>query len=124
MGLKSLACQPALDDATKLCPKRKRGKDGILGDAAHMARKSDHNDGNAFDLTHDPDNGVDCNFFAKLALLDHRTKNVIWNRRIFIVREGRWKPFLGVPHDEHMHVSVKTELRDVAAPWPWASIES
>jgi hypothetical protein len=33
-------------------------------------RKSDHNDGNAFDLTHDPDNGIDCNLFSKLVLLD------------------------------------------------------
>lgn len=77
MATPSPACRSALSDATRLCPDRSRTFDGIMGDDRHAKRKSDHNDGNAFDLTHDPDNGVDCHFFAKLALLDFRVQYVI-----------------------------------------------
>lgn len=80
-GNPSAACRSALADATRLCPQRSRSYDGIMGDTRHAARRSDHNDGNAFDLTHDPDNGIDCNLFAKLALLDRRVQYVIWNRK-------------------------------------------
>lgn len=125
MAQPSLACKRALTDATSLCPKRSRVSDGLMGDSAHQTRKSDHNDGNAFDLTHDPDNGVDCNLFAKLALLDTRTTYVIWNRQICNVSDGQWKPYHGKNgHTHHMHVSIKAALRNVASPWPWASIES
>jgi hypothetical protein len=83
MPLVSLACQRALADATSLCPNRNRKSDGLLGDAAHKLTVSDHNSGNVFDLTHDPENGIDCNLFSKLALPDSRVAQVIWNRRIY-----------------------------------------
>ncbi|WUR11742.1 hypothetical protein E7V67_018820 [[Empedobacter] haloabium] len=122
----SAACKRALADATALCPNRNRDADGLMGDAAHQKRKSDHNDGNAFDLTHDPANGVDCHFFAKLALLDYRVSYVIWNRQIYNTSsagEG-WRPYHGKNgHTHHMHVSIKAALRDIASPWPWASLE-
>lgn len=125
MAQPSLACKRALTDATALCPKRSRVSDGLMGDSAHQARKSDHNDGNAYDLTHDPDSGVDCNLFAKLALLDHRTTYVIWNRQICNVSDGQWKPYHGKNgHTHHMHVSINAAKRNDASPWPWASIES
>ncbi|HEX7908022.1 MAG TPA: hypothetical protein VF534_08015 [Paraburkholderia sp.] len=123
----SAACKRALADATALCSTRSRAADGLMGDTAHQKRKSDHNDGNAFDLTHDPANGVDCNFFSQLALLDFRVSYVIWNKQIYnidMAAEG-WRPYNGKnSHTHHMHVSVKAALRDIASPWPWASLES
>jgi hypothetical protein len=126
MATPSPACVRALADATSLCPDRDRTFDGIMGDARHQKRKSDHNDGNGFDLTHDPSNGIDCNFFVKLALLDLRVEYVIWNRRIYnttIAKKG-WRPYSGAPHDHHMHVSVKRTMRHLGSPWPWAALES
>jgi hypothetical protein len=127
MAQPSAACKRALADATALCPKRSREADGLMGDAAHQLRKSDHNDGNAFDLTHDPDSGIDCNLFSKLALLDFRVSYVIWNRQIYnadLPAKG-WHPYSGKNgHTHHMHVSIKSELRDIGSPWPWASLES
>lgn len=122
----SLACKRALADATALCPNRSRASDGLIGDSAHKKTKSDHNEGNAFDLTHDPDNGVDCHFFSKLALLDYRVSYVIWNRQIYNANsaEKGWRPYKGKNgHTHHMHVSIKADLRDIASPWPWASLE-
>ena len=123
----SASCKRALADATAVFPKRSRVADGLMGDAAHQKRKSDHNEGNAFDLTHDPENGVDCHFFSELALLDFRVTYVIWNKRIYNVdmAEKGWRPYKGKNgHTHHMHVSVKAALRDIASPWPWASLES
>src|SRR5262245_37713497 len=77
------ACKKALADATARWPKRNKAADGIMGDAAHKKRKSDHNLGNAFDLTHDPANGVDCNVLAKQLINDRRVTYVIWNRQIY-----------------------------------------
>lgn len=98
-----------------------------MGDAAHNVRKSDHNEGNAFDLTHDPEHGVDCNLFSRLALLDYRVKYVIWNKKIYKVEspnEG-WRQYNGKNgHTHHMHVSIKSQFRDIGSPWPWAALES
>lgn len=121
------ACKRALTDATSLCPQRDRKSDGLMGDQSHQQRKSDHNEGNAFDLTHDPDNGVDCNLFAKLALLDFRVRYVIWNKQIYNVEAAiqGWRPYGGKNgHTHHMHVSINPALRDIASPWPWAAIET
>lgn len=127
MSQPSLACKRALSDATALCPSRSRASDGLMGDTAHKKTKSDHNDGNAFDLTHDPDHGIDCHFFAKLALLDYRVSYVIWNKQIYNVDTSAkgWRPYKGKNgHTHHMHVSIKSPLRNIASPWPWASLES
>src|SRR5262245_42435287 len=91
------ACKKALADATARWPRRNRASDGIMGDEAHKKTKSDHNDGNAFDLTHDPANGVDCNVLSRQVINDRRVTYVIWNRQIFDRRrpgEG-WKKYTG-----------------------------
>src|SRR5688500_6227543 len=54
------------DEVDTRWPNRNKRSDGWLGDAAHQATPSDHNPNPqgvvcAFDLTHDPANGVDCN---------------------------------------------------------------
>lgn len=102
-----------------LSPRRSKASDGTIGDAAHSARKSDHNpDKNgvvtACDITHDPARGIDGGVLAEvlIASRDPRIKYVIWNRRICAGSAGpqpwRWRPYSGSnPHNKHVHISVK-----------------
>ena len=118
-------------------PNRSRRSDGIVGDAAHASRASDHNpwviDGaygvvTAFDVTHDPAGGCDAGALADalVASRDPRIKYIIWNRRICAsypvgdVPAWVWRPYAGRnPHNHHVHLSVKAEkaLYDSTAPW-------
>ena len=113
------ACKVALSGATAKWPNRNRASDGICGDESHQARTSDHNQGNAFDLTHDPANGVDCHVHAETATKDTRVKYVIWNRRIWNPSVSQsWRSYSGSnPHTKHMHVSIKPGSRDDVRPW-------
>lgn len=117
------ACTRALQDANARWPSRKRASDGILGDARHQKTKSDHNLGNAFDLTHDPDSGCDGNVIAAHAIKDPRVKYVIWNRQIFNRQRGdtAFRPYTGQnPHTKHCHVSILADSRTDTRPWAWA----
>ncbi|MFN3287723.1 MAG: trypsin-like serine peptidase, partial [Sphingomonadaceae bacterium] len=118
-------------------PNRSKVSDGIVGDAAHASRASDHNpwiiDGphgvvTAFDVTHDPASGCDAGALANalVASRDPRIKYIIWNRRICAsypvngVPAWTWRPYGGRnPHKHHVHLSVKAEkaLYDSEAPW-------
>lgn len=116
------ACVAAIRDANKAWPTRKRASDGIMGDAAHQARPSDHNLGNAVDITHDPRAGADGHKIATAAMIDDRVTYIIWDRRIWSrlrAAEG-WRPYQGSnPHTHHVHISVAVEKRDEDHPWPW-----
>lgn len=117
------ACVAALRDATAAWPGRSRISDGIMGDARHQASKSDHNLGNAVDITHDPKAGCDGNVIASEALKDPRTKYVIWNAQIWNndLRDTAWRPYGGSnPHRHHVHVSIRESRRGDAGPWGWA----
>ncbi|MFO0588382.1 MAG: peptidoglycan-binding domain-containing protein [Polyangiaceae bacterium] len=117
------ACTHALQDATRRWPHRSRASDGIMGDARHQARKSDHNLGNAFDVTHDPASGCDGDFIAACAIRDPRVKYVIFNRRIWNRERGdtHWRPYTGEnPHNHHCHVSIFAGSRNDLRPWEWA----
>lgn len=118
------ACKQALADATKRWPNRKKASDGIMGDARHQKRKSDHNMGNAFDITHDPASGCDGNLIASLAIKDSRVTYVIWNHRIYNrsrAAEG-WRKYTGSnPHTKHCHVSISTSSRNDTRSWAWAN---
>ena len=124
MAVPALCCLQALRDATARWPNRDRSSDGIMGDTAHQQRHSDHNDGNAFDLTHDPAHGVDCGVLSRLVINDNRVTYVISNRQIYNrarVAEG-WRPYTGLnPHNRHMHVSIRAASRDDLSPWPWSA---
>jgi hypothetical protein len=124
MAISALCCLQALRDATVRWPNRDRSSDGIMGDSAHQQRHSDHNDGNAFDLSHDPTHGVDCGALSRLVINDNRVTYVIWNRQIYNrarVAEG-WRPYTGLnPHNHHMHVSIRAASRDELSPWPWSA---
>jgi hypothetical protein len=102
-------------------PARSKASDGIMGDAAHQARASDHNDGTAIDFTHDPGNGPELDRLAEVLLSDRRTKYVIWNRRIAapMISGGAWRPYTGSnPHTRHLHLSILAEARNDTADWP------
>jgi hypothetical protein len=136
------SCLKALKDATLHWPKRNRASDGIIGNAAHQKRKSDHNEGNAFDLTHDPKNGVDCELLSRDVVWDSRVTYVIWNKEICFTdqphrremdesctyphykgpeKEKKWEAYFGPnPHTKHMHVSIRADAREDLSPWPWS----
>lgn len=125
MGTPATSCLKALQDATGRWPNRSTGADGIMGDTAHQQRKSDHNDGNAFDLTHDPAQGVDCHAISRQVIYDARVTYVIWNREIYSrerAAEG-WRKYEGAnPHNHHMHVSIRASSREDLAKWPWSTV--
>lgn len=117
------ACRQAVNDANRRWPRRRKASDGIMGDARHQKSKSDHNLGNAFDLTHDPESGCDGNVIAAAAIKDPRVKYVIWNRRIFNRQRGdkAFRRYTGKnPHTHHCHVSVLSTSRTDTRPWAWA----
>ncbi len=130
----------ALLEANVLWPQRSRASDGTIGDAAHRARKSDHNpDGrgcvHAFDITHDPQNGCDAGKLVKLVVgrRDHRLRYAIWNRTITYgphaesVKRGErraWtsEPYRGSnPHTTHAHFSIGHTERCENDVSPWWS---
>lgn len=123
MSTPAPACRQALRDATARWGSRNRASDGIMGDARHQLRPSDHNLGNAFDLTHDPANGVDCERLSRLVIDDPRVTYVIWNRQIYNrarASEG-WRDYNGSnPHTHHMHVSIRAQSREDLSPWVWS----
>lgn len=101
-------------------PNRSKASDGILGDAAHAARASDHNDGNALDITYDPEHGPDLEQLAEGLFADERVNYVIWNRRIRnrAYEGGAWREYAGAnPHDHHLHVSIHASARDDTSAW-------
>ena len=121
------ALQRLLDQLDFAYPKRSTKHDGDIGDAAHAARKSDHNPNkhgfvNAIDITHDPKSGPDCDQLAMLLQRsrDPRISYVIWKRRIMrsypkldAPMSWEWYPYNGEnPHDKHLHVSVLSDQRD------------
>jgi peptidoglycan hydrolase-like protein with peptidoglycan-binding domain len=89
---------------------------------------SDHELGNAVDITHDPQHGVDCEQLAAdlIASKDPRIKYLIWNRRIWFPtangpRPQGWSAYHGLSaHTEHIHISIKADARNDVAPWPWS----
>lgn len=126
MSTLAKAVTAALRDADKAFPERSKLSDGTWGDLAHQQTNSDHNTGDAVDITHDPDHGADMNVLSEQAIIDPRVKYVIWNRRIYnaevpALREQGWRPYTGTnAHDHHMHISVRADKRDDDSPWPWA----
>jgi hypothetical protein len=106
------------EQLNSLFPNRSKAADGGIGDAAHATRDSDHNPWyrntvTARDFTHDPANGLDCQWLKErlVASRDPRIKYLIWDRRIISGAGGPdpWKSrtYRGSnPHTRHLHVSV------------------
>ena len=128
------------DQVNKKWPKRSKGWDGTIGDAAHATRASDHNpwvkDGamgvvTAMDITHDAKNGCDAGKLAEAirASKDKRVKYIIWNKRIANseaigdAKAWAWRPYNGSnPHDHHVHISVKDTKNRYDATDAWTIV--
>ncbi len=113
------------DQLDARAPTRSRAEDGSIGDAAHAARKSDHNPDQfgivrARDYTHDPTGGLDCQWLATQLTRygDRRISYVIWDRYIWTRRDG-WRPYSGPNlHTKHLHLSVVArDAADDTTPW-------
>lgn len=131
MARRAKATEKLLAQVNDAAPMRNKDNDGWLGDAAHQARKSDHNPNaagvvQAQDITHDPRGGFDSYKFAEYLRThpDKRIKYVISNKKIFAGNAGpsawKWRPYTGSnPHDAHIHVSVADDaaLYDDASEW-------
>lgn len=120
------ACAAGLAQATALWPNRNRASDGTCASQGHSQQNptSDHEPNarglaTAFDLTHDPANGCDCNVLSEQVKDDPRVKYVIWNRRIYNPAISRtWRGYTGSnPHHHHMHVSVTDAAENDTRPW-------
>jgi hypothetical protein len=107
-------------------PSRSRGQDGMLPSAAHHAQNpnSDHERGDALDVTFDFMNGPNLDQLASDLLADGRVTYVIWNRRIAnrSIDSGAWRPYAQTavqtdPHTGHLHVSVDHSRRSDDGPW-------
>lgn len=119
------------DQVNARWPKRRKGHDGAIGDAAHAKRASDHNPNilddihgvvSALDITHDPRGGCDAHAFAEHLRVtkDPRIKYIISNARICSPPGFAWRKYTGSnPHRSHIHISVKGDKRhyDSMARW-------
>jgi hypothetical protein len=120
----SPAAIAVLRQATALWPKRKKLSDGLLPSLAHQkaSPNSDHNTGLAVDLTHDPDNGVDCAVIFEKLKEDHRIAYLIFKGKIWSrdkAKSGN-RPYSGSnPHNKHLHISINANSASDTSPWFW-----
>lgn len=114
-----------LRQATALFPNRKKASDGLLPSAAHQLQNptSDHNLGEATDLTHDPAHGVDCHELFEKFKEDSRVKYLIFDGQIWSDerhKEGNRKYTGPNKHPHHLHVSIYPEAAEDTSNWfPW-----
>lgn len=127
-GLKKLR-----EQVNKLAPNRSKVSDGSIGDPRHASRTSDHNPWHrvkgvgvvtAIDITHDPANGLDGAKLSEALIADKRTKYIIFNKRIWKARTGKWEAYTGPnAHKHHVHISIKPESCDDISEWILSSLE-
>lgn len=122
------SCRAALDEATVLFPARHKASDGICASSQHHQQNpnSDHETGDAWDLTHDLANGcdVDVLFDRIVRRRDPRVKYLIRNKRILRsydkpgIPAWTWANYTGSnPHDKHGHCSILPDARHNVSPW-------
>jgi hypothetical protein len=111
-----------LRQATALRPKRKKASDGLLPSAAHLTQSpnSDHNTGYAVDLTHDPDNDINCHEVYAHLKSDKRVKYLIFKGKIWSPEKGDREYTGSNKHNKHIHISIKDNCGNNTSPWfPW-----
>jgi hypothetical protein len=115
-------------EANRLAPQRSKASDGSFPSASHTAANptSDHEVGDALDLTTDPAHGWDMaeRFRLIVARRDPRVKYLIHNGTIWKSYPNRglapWTPqvYTGSnAHKLHGHTSVLHEYRNDTSPW-------
>ena len=107
-------------------PQRSRASDGIMGDASHQARKSEHNLGDALDVTRDERHGPPLDKLAVVLLRDPRAWYTIFERQIRNnqIQAAAARPYSGPnPHDHHMHVSILRDRREDTTPWDLSGLD-
>lgn len=120
---------PALDalrdEINAAYPGRDRSSDGAIGDAAHAARKSDHNpapDGRGGRIVRARDfdvDGIPVRPILDVLERDPRTGLLIWNHRYWTRGHG-WRPYSGInPHTGHFHISVRAGSAYELDTRPW-----
>jgi hypothetical protein len=124
VGKATPAAIAVLKQATALFPKRKKLSDGLLPSPAHIKASptSDHNTGLAVDLTHDPDNGVDCAIIFEKLKEDNRINYLIFDKKIWSRarrKEGNRKYTGSNPHTKHLHISIDRAYGNDTSPWFW-----
>ena len=113
-----------LRQATALSPKRKKLSDGLLPSVAHQKQSpnSDHNTGLAVDLTHDPENGIDCAVIFEKLKEDKRVNYLIFNKKIWSKDKAKSgnRIYTGSnPHTKHLHISINPDTASDTSPWFW-----
>ena len=111
-----------LRQATALRPNRKKASDGLLPSAAHLKQSptSDHNTVLAVDLTHDPDNDINCHEVYAHLKSDERVKYLIFKGRIWSAEKGDREYTGSNKHNKHIHISIKENCGKDTSPWfPW-----
>lgn len=106
-------------------PDRPTNVDGILGDADHAARESDHNPNDydvvtAWDITTTP--WLDWFVNRLKELKDRRLKYIIWQRHIWsLARDSEgWREYDGDdPHTGHAHISFSASPAQYDRIDPW-----
>ncbi len=124
-----------LRDLDARWPGRSKASDGTLPSAAHHATSpgSDHERGDALDVTRDPYRGPSLPDLATALLRDPRAAYVILDRRIahagaFDGRApGEWGEYKLTavqtdPHVTHLHLSVVRASRGGAGPWDLSGV--
>ena len=121
-------CAPALvalrNEVNARWPGRDKATDGCCGDAAHAARKSDHNaNGSGYAHAHDFDEDIASGLrplwdtLRPVLLRDARTKYVIYEARI-MYPDGTDRPYTGLnAHKQHLHLSIKATATHDTRRW-------
>jgi hypothetical protein len=122
-------CAPALltarNELNAVWPLRDKASDGCCGDAAHAARKSDHNPNiegyaRAYDYDEDVTEGLGDRELTGMGLIllgDKRTKYLIYEAQL-LYPDGTVKPYTGVnAHRQHLHHSIHDWAVLDTRPW-------
>ncbi len=109
-------------------PSRSTASDGCCASAAHHQQNpnSDHETGDAWDLTDDKTHGCDVDqlFARMIERRDPRIKYLIRNRHILRsydkpgIPAWTWAQYTGPnPHEKHGHCSILPGTRHIVDPW-------